>query len=160
MQKIGEYAFYSCALGPIISIPSSLEKIPRCAFARNYLYNVHIEDFGVRIIGPQAFANCSLRSIFIPRGVEEIGAGAFGDCTALTNITIPSGVTEIGSNAFEGCSSLASVTVEATTPPTLGVYTFSGNASGRKIYVPSASVSAYQAASGWSTYAADIEAIQ
>jgi hypothetical protein len=34
---------------------------------------------------------------------------------------------------------------------------FSHNASGRKIYVPTASVNAYKAASGWSDYASDIE---
>ena len=100
LQKIGEYAFYSCALGPIISIPSSLEEIPRCAFARNYLYNVHIENFGVRRIGPQAFANCSLRSIFIPRGVEEIGAGAFCGNNGLSNIYLSEGLEIIGEGAF------------------------------------------------------------
>lgn len=33
---------------------------------------------------------------------------------------------------------------------------FYSNAGGRKIYVPTASVSAYKAASGWSSYASAI----
>ena len=76
----------------------------------------------------------------------------------MTSVTIPNSVTSIGQQAFAYCSTLTSVTVEATTPPTLGSDAFSNNASGRKIYVPSESVSSYQAASGWSTYASDIEA--
>jgi hypothetical protein len=68
-------------------------------------------------------------------------------------------VTRIGRYAFYDCTTLASVTVEPTTPPTLGSSIFGNNASGRKIYVPSASVDTYKAASGWSDYASDIEAI-
>jgi hypothetical protein len=45
---------------------------------------------------------------------------------------------------------------KATTPPVGGDSMFKDNASDRKIYVPSASVDAYKAASVWSTYAADI----
>ena len=75
-----------------------------------------------------------------------IGQQTFLNCGEMTSVTIPSSVNSIGNNAFSHCSSLSSVTVEATTPPTLGSDAFSNNASGRKIYVPSASVSAYQAA--------------
>jgi hypothetical protein len=46
-----------------------------------------------------------------------------------------------------------------TTPPTLEYEVFENNASGRKIYVPAASVDAYKAAEGWSEYADDIEPI-
>lgn len=41
--------------------------------------------------------------------VEEIGGGAFGGCTALTEMEIPDTVTSLGSNAFEGCTALKSV---------------------------------------------------
>ena len=87
-----------------------------------------------------------------------IGQQTFLNCNEMTSVTIPNSVTSIGQQAFAYCSTLTSVTVEATTPPTLGSDAFSNNASGRKIYVPSESVSSYQAASGWSTYASDIEA--
>jgi surface protein len=83
----------------------------------------------------------------------------FQGCTSLTSIDIPSSVTSIGNSAFYYCSGLTSVTINATTPPTLGFSAFDYNATGRKIYVPSASVDAYKAATNWSTYAADIEAI-
>jgi hypothetical protein len=37
-----------------------------------------------------------------------------------------------------------------------GTKAFVANGSGRKIYVPAASVDAYKSASGWSAYASDI----
>lgn len=91
---------------------------------------------------------------------REAQQSAFGSCTSLTNVTIPDSVTSIGDDGFIGCTSLTNVTIQATTPPTLGNdRVFYANASGRKIYVPAASVNTYKAASGWSDYAADIEAI-
>ncbi|MBO7261783.1 MAG: hypothetical protein J6U95_02490, partial [Alistipes sp.] len=66
------------------------------------------------------------------------------------------GVTSIGSEAFSSCRSLKEVYCKPTTPPRGGLCIFDSNASGRKIYVPRNSVSAYQAASGWSNYAEDI----
>lgn len=134
-------------------------------------------------IGDISFQSCSnLTSIVIPNSVTSIGGAAFNGCAELTNIIIPSGVTaieqttfracgftsfdipnnitNIGNYAFQYCTSLSSITVEATTPPTLGSDVFGNNASGRKIYVPSASVNDYKAATNWSIYASDIEPIQ
>ena len=46
---------------------------------------------------------------------------------------------------------------KSTTPPTLGVRAFDRNASSRRIYVPTASVDAYEIADGWKDYADSIE---
>lgn len=129
-----------------ITLPNSLEKLSQYAFN---------QCNKIKTINSNVEGEC-----IIPSGVTSIGANAFSTCTGLTTVTIPSGVESIGNNAFYGCRSLVSITVEATTPPTLGTDVFVDNASGRKIYVPSASVSAYQSASGWSTYASIIEPIQ
>ena len=96
----------------------------------------------------------------------EIGSGvtSIADCgafysTNLTSVTIPDSVTGIGTTAFYECSNLTSVTVEATTPPTLGEAVFDNTHISLIIYVPSQSVNAYKAASGWSDYASRIQAI-
>ena len=47
----------------------------------------------------------------IPKGVTEIGWGAFKDCTHLKTVVIPESVTEIDNGAFSGCSSLKSVVI-------------------------------------------------
>jgi len=110
---------------------------------------------GVTSIGRAAFLNCSaLTSVTIPASVTSIGLNAFRECTSLTSIEIPASVTSIDDWAFFECSSLTSVTIYATTPPTLGDQAFADNASGRKIYVPMASLGTYQ--TNWSEYAGGI----
>ena len=127
-------------------------------------YNGNLREaiipYNVTNIGSNAFLNCSgLTSVIIPDSVTSIGSASFNGCSNLTSIIMPSTITDIGSAAFYGCTSLSSVTFTTTTPPTLGSGAFINNASGRKIYVPTDSVEAYKAASGWSDYAIDIEAI-
>ena len=156
---IGDYAFYGSSITSI-DIPNSVTSIGLQSFdSCDSLTSVTISD-GVTSIGDQAFYSCgSLTSVTIPNSVTSIGGVAFEYCSGLTSITIGSGVTTIGDYAFSGCTILSSVTVKAIVPPTLGGNVFRYNASGRKIYVPSSSVDAYKATSGWSDYASDIEAI-
>ena len=134
VTSIGEYAFDSCSSLTSVTIGNS-----------------------VTSIGKEAFSVCSgLTSVTIGNSVTSIGNRAFFKCTSLTSVTIPDSVTSIGSYAFEFCRSLTSVYCKPTTPPTATGDMFSNNASGRKIYVPNASVDAYKAASGWSSYASSI----
>lgn len=113
----------------------------------------------ITTIGYEVFCSCtSLTSVTIPNSVAVIGDRAFYQCTSLTNIVIPDSVTNIGSYCFAYSTSLTSITINATTPPTLVVYVFD-DTNNCPIYVPSGSVNAYKAASGWSTYASRIQAI-
>ena len=152
--------FEECYALSSVNIPSGVTSIGGWAFSTCLaLTGIDIPN-SVTSIGEAAFENCyGLTSITIPSGVTSIEDETFYGCKGLTSITIPSGVTGIGNYAFDYCSSLTSVACLATTPPTLGSNAFRDNASGRKIYVPSESVNAYKTASGWSTYAADIEPI-
>jgi len=135
VTSIGNRAFHGCRTARSISIPSTLSTI-----------------------GDAAFADCGgLTSFEIPTSLTHISNMCFSYCTSLTSVTIPSNITSIGYNAFYECSGLTSITVNATTPPTLGSSAFYGSSC--PIYVPAASVSTYQSASGWSTYASRIQAI-
>jgi hypothetical protein len=68
-------------------------------------------------------------------------------------------VTSIGDEAFASCFTLVTVYVNAAVPPTLGGDdVFYENQTGRMIYVPAASVSAYQSATYWDGYAGSIAA--
>ena len=118
--------------------------------------SVTIPD-SVTEIGYAAFASCrSLTSVTLGNGVTSIGDYAFYECSSLTSVTIPDSVTSIGEGAFYDCSSLTSVYCKPTTPPAGGAEMFYDNASGRKIYVPTSSASAYKSAEYWSDYAVDI----
>lgn len=118
------------------------------------LLKVYIPDT-VTSIGYYAFYNCySIQSINIPSGVTSIEDGTFQGCHRLSSVIIPSGVTSIGERAFYFCERLTSITCLASVPPTIGSYAFPSDAN---IYVPAASVSAYQSA--WSSYASKIQAI-
>ena len=110
-------------------------------------------------IGDSAFNRCgSLTSVTIPNSVVIIGNYAFYADSELTSITIPDSVISIGVGVFNQCSGLTSVTVLATNPPILGSYAFSST-NNCPIYVPSESVNAYKAISGWSSYRTRIQPI-
>ena len=93
-----------------------------------------------------------IKSITLPPALTSICDSAFYNCSALASITIPNSVTSIGSQAFKSCSSLTSITCEATTPPTVGEYAFDWVSYSIPVYVPCGTVSAYNAAGGWSSF--------
>ncbi len=153
VTSIGDYAFYGCDSLTSITIPDSVTSIGGSAFWDcDSLKSITIPD-SVTSIGGGAFCDCtSLKSITIPDSVTSIGDRAFDGCGSLKSVTIGTGVTSIGEDAFYYCGSLKEVYCKPTTPPTGDDDMFAHNASGRKIYVPSNSVSAYKSASGWSEY--------
>ena len=161
ITTIGNSAFYDCTGLTSITIPNGVTKINENTFHYcTSLTNITIPN-SVTSIDENAFYECTgLTSLTIPNSVTSIGQMAFTGCSGLTNVTIPNSISTIGISAFANCSSLISITVQATIPPTLDRDSFSNNASGRKIYVPSASVEAYKTANNWSSYENDIEAIQ
>ena len=163
VTTIGKDAFYSCdALKAFYGKFASEDN--RCLivdgvlnfFAPAGLTEYTIPD-NVTTIGEKAFCDCrALTSVTIPDRVTTIGNWAFAHCDALTSVTIPDSVTMIGDYAFYNCFALKEVYCEPTTPPSLGSSVFDYNASGRRIYVLAASIDAYKAAEGWSSYASAI----
>lgn len=153
VTNIGNHAFNNCRSLTSINIPENVTSIGHSSFAYcRSLTDIIIPD-GVTSIGEWAFSSCSkLATIIIPEGVTSIGSYAFSSCSSLKSINIPENVTSIGYAAFCDCSSLKSVYCKPTTPPTLGANAFFSNASGRKIYVPAASLDDYKTATNWSSY--------
>lgn len=167
VKSIGDQAFNNCKKIVSMAIPDSVNNIGEAVFGgctslRSFSGKYASSDgkFLVKDGRIIAVALASLQgSVTIPSNVTTIGASAFRSCSAMTAVTIPESVTSIEDDAFYNCSGLESVTVLPKTPPTAGesILTQTNNA---PIYVPSASVTTYKAASGWSNYSGRIFAIQ
>ena len=95
----------------------------------------------------------------IMSGRTAIKMYALFNCTA-SSVIIPSSVGSVSKYALH-TRYLEEIVVEATTPPTLASASLPqlNDTKLTSIYVPDASVEAYKAASGWSTFASIIKPI-
>ena len=127
LNKIGNEAFEGCTNLKYADIPSTV---------------IHFGD--------NVFARCSsLDGCYLDQSqITSLGLSTFIDCTSLTTVTLPSTLTFIKNGAFYNCNSLVAIYCYATTPPSLGSKVFSDK-SNIRLFVPSASVSAYQNSTYW-----------
>ena len=169
VTTIGVQAFQECSGLMSINIPSGVTSIGDGLLVDcNALSSITVDNSNtvydsknncnaiIETNTNKLIAGC--KNTIIQNKVTSINIYAFYGCTGLTSINIPSSVTNIGNYAFYGCIGLTSITINAITPPTLGTNVFN-NTNDCQIYVPSDSVDAYKAASGWSSYASRIQPI-
>lgn len=117
-----------------------LEKVPgdMCSYCTN-LKSVEIPS--ATNIDGYAFQGCTLLSFINLPLVKQIGTQSFYDCKALTTVVLPGDtvVTLVNSMAFTG------------TPIAAGT---------GYVYIPAALLDSYKAAKGWTTYAAQLRALE
>lgn len=157
VTSIEEEAFLHCENLRNVTMSSNVESIGEAAF--RYCYNlesVYIPDGATMDL--DCFRQCyNLSSVRLPSDLATIPNRAFYMCYQLGEITIPNTVTTIAPYAF-GYSGIRTIHMRPTTPPTLGANAFLDVDSNYVVYVPSASLNAYQTASGWSSIASHIQA--
>ena len=177
VTAIGKFAFASSSSLENVILGNSLTTIADGAFGFcSSLTNIDIPN-SVKKIGWYAFYGCTgLTNITIPNSVDfdlydNYEYAQFWGCTGLINVTIGSGVTQM-SMLFWECPNITSVTCLATTPPrcnSVQSYDENGNriyyynfnpevCEQATLYVPAASLEAYQTASYWKNFQ-HIEAI-
>ncbi|MBO4498758.1 MAG: leucine-rich repeat domain-containing protein [Bacteroidaceae bacterium] len=167
--RIGTNAFSGCTSLTTINLPASLTEVASGAFEGCTLAfeNVSLSLPNLTMLGGSAFKGTKVKSVsdlgaiqYLGGSETENGGDVFLECLELEHVTLPSTLHTIKNRIFKDCTYLQTVTVLALTPPALGWGVFDRCASLAHIYVPAASVTAYQTASGWSDYAAIIEALQ
>ena len=140
VASIGEHAFYGCSDLTSVNLPLATS------------------------IGAYTFRYClKLTSVNLPLATS-IGAYAFSDCSDLTSVDLPL-ATSIGNYVFQYCSKLTSLIIRTTSQicSLFNAESFLRTpiASGTGyIYVPSALIEDYKAATNWSTYAAQFRALE
>ena len=111
-------------------------------------------------INNYAFNNCTALTTVDLHAATSIGSRVFNGCTALTTVDLHA-ATSIGSYAFYNCKNLNSLIIRSETMCTLSnTNAFTNTPETSSIYVPSALLKSYQAATNWSTYAARFKAIE
>ena len=120
------------------------------------LEKVNIADHMSFTSGSQTnifFDNHALRKILIPEATTSLGQNIFYGCLSLYEINLHYGITSINSGAFYDCKSVLKYVILPSTPPSLAnAYAFDPINLARKIYVPDASVAAYQDATNWNSF--------
>ena len=161
VTSIGIYAFYSCSNLTTVNFPAATS-IGDSAF--NNCSNLTTVNFpAATSIGDRAFNSCpNLTTVNFP-AAKSIGNNAFYRCSNLTTVNFPA-ATSIGDSAFNKCPNLTTVILRSETMCKL-LYTSAFSNTPIKsgtgyIYVPTALVDTYKAATNWSTYANQIRAIE
>jgi len=107
-------------------------------------------------IGTSALATTNFTNITVTEGATVLGTQALASLIRIQKIDLPSTMVTLNNQCMENAFTLNTLIVRATTPPTAGTSFLNNSPVYLKIYVPDASVAAYQAADGWSTYTARI----
>ena len=114
-------------------------------------------------VGGRAFQRCTaLTTVDVPNATS-IGTYAFEGCSALTVVNIPN-VTSINTYAFQLCTALKALVIgNSSVCQLINSNALSGSSIAKGtgyIYVPSALLADYQAATNWSTYSAQFRALE
>ena len=149
---------YRTAITEVV-IGSNITRVGRFAFCGcTALTSVTIGDH-VESIGGCAFDNCTnagFISLNIPNSVQSIESCAFSNNHLLT-VSLGTGLTEIWQEAFMQCTDLKYIACYATTPPTIANANAFSGVTPTAIYVPTASIATYQAATNWNAFSTKIQ---
>ena len=159
VTNIGTYSFERCYNLTDIVIPSNVTEIQDCAFMSCENLNTVVIEEGVKTIGGAAFFRCSaLNSIVIPNSVTTLGMSSFWGCTAMNSATIGNSIKEIPRLVFGNCTALKELYCYAEDVPTVDKNGFAQlDIQNITLFVPIASVNAYQAVEPWKNFKAIVE---
>ena len=156
--KINDYAFNGCNAMTTVNLPAATS-IGNSAFnGCTALTTVNLP--AATSIGNNACSACTaLTTVNLP-AATKINDYAFNGCNAMTKVDLYA-ATSIGKRAFYNCKKLKSIIIRSETMCTLSdTDAFTNTPGTSHIYVPSALLESYRAATNWSNYAARFRAIE
>ena len=113
ITSLGTFAFNYCNNLTSASLPNTLTKIGRNAFAAlaTDIYGLTAISIPGKVteIGQYAFANTRITSLTVPRSVTTVGAYVCHECTNLATVRYEGAV--IGAYMFAGCTVLTDFTI-------------------------------------------------
>ncbi len=160
LEIVEDHAF-SGASEPIkIALPPSLRKIGQGAFSGMAKEIIFSE--GLQEIGANAFANCEMEILNLPKGLIKLEGkrmgGAFSNCHNLRKVTLPSTLKEIGDYTFYWCNNLTEVISMINVPYTISIDVFSNSgAFNNTLYVPKGTINLYKSTPCWNNFANIVE---
>lgn len=161
VTKVGQYALSYCSQMTSVELPNAKTILTYGFYQCMGLTSVNLPK--VTSLATYAFSQCfGLKSVNMPLA-SSIPSSCFYNCNKMTKADFGA-AGSIDGSAFGRCSSLTALILRSETLATLAAtsaFTSSAIANGTGyIYVPSALVDSYKAATNWSTYASQIRAIE
>lgn len=162
ITAFGDYVFDECRALKSLTIPDSVTELGRYPFnGCRALTKMEFPETLVKI-GTSVFKGCQMLEKFSLRdGITEIVDSMFSNCYTLSRMVIPESVTAVSRYAFENCRGMRKYYFLPVSPPSLGATSaFMSIPGDCKIYVPKGSLSAYQTADNWNSYASYMEEME
>ena len=157
---LGSSVFRDCPYITSISCANVLTVDARALYSCNKLKYVSFPS--AETFSDYAIYNCTAVTNLYLSKLKTTASQAMARTSAITKIELPS-IQKISSTCFDRCSKLIALVLPGNTVATLQGTAFTNTpiASGTGyIYVPTALVEEYKAATNWSTYANQIRAIE
>ena len=106
MISVGDNAFTYCTNLKNINFENGVHSLGTYAFsACEGLESIYLT--GLQSMSDCVFMGCSsLKEIFIPNTISNLGDGVFGHCVALRKVVIPKEITSMTELTFSGCVNL------------------------------------------------------
>ncbi len=161
VTSIGQAAFYRCYKLKFVGIPNEIVSMGGSTFSDCLSLKNTCRTNGAASMAGYEMSGCrTLENLVIPSAVTAIGTYAFSGNIYLKQLIIPPLVTSIGAGTFNVCSSLKKITFKPTTPPTVAdSNAWTGVPADCVIEVPTANLSAYQAATNYGPIAAQMTGV-
>lgn len=160
VETIGANAFQACTRLKTLDFPKC-KTLEAGAFAS--CNGVVSANFPVLTSINSSFNSCTAMKEFYAPMLQTVGNQAFYFCSGMIKFDLPS-LKSIGTHAFNACSKMTALILRSETFCTLANTNAFLNTPVAKgtgyVYVPKALLEQYKAATNWSTYAAQIRAIE